>query len=630
MRGCGRTGIFFLLFIWSFTCRAQKQASYQQLTAEAAALLAKNQYLPAAKTYQAAFALRGEALFPESYYAARALMSGGDKAAALQQLLIIAQGRHKDSIGDGQSSNSLLMYVSDSVFLPLHSHPSWQEFCCIIEKTRRPLVSTLDSIHIENEQEHQKLNSAIRLCGYGSNEYLAALKSTAASDSANLKRVIAILETRGMPPVTEVGIRGNMTIFMVLLHADSATRKDLLPMLHAAVSNQAAAGSGLALFEDRIRIEEGRPQRYGSQVSLSKTGSLYLYPLEDADSVDAWRVRIHQLPMKYHLRQWNMDWSVAQYRAREPEYAILAREEREEYERWLRSTMALPPIDTTPLPPPLKVSSIQSIEEETNPFTITETVAANAFADSASEAGDSAKAISRSDIPYYIAPGLHLLSSTGVRSADSGQEVSVVQTETITLSSDSISIAPAGEEPAGADTTIPTVNAEKVGDSSTQPSSMTGTVVTDSLTAPIDSLNLQLQKFLGSQAMDSSIPASPTTTTEADSAIRPVSDTADTSIQITGNAATEDTAVQPSPVPGTIEPTADTTSTPTQFPPGSDTTPPTRQEAAQEHALDTTGQQSSAPIGETPPGSKQVDSKGNGTSAPPVTEPAPQASPANP
>ncbi len=59
-------------------------------------------------------------------------------------------------------------------------------------------------------------------------------------------------------------------------------------LLEAAVAQADVPRWQFALIDDRIRVYEGRPQRYGTQLRGGPNG-LEPYPLEDKESVEEWR-----------------------------------------------------------------------------------------------------------------------------------------------------------------------------------------------------------------------------------------------------------------------------------------------------------------------------------------------------
>ena len=78
--------------------------------------------------------------------------------------------------------------------------------------------------------------------------------------------LLAILESSGWPRRSEVGSDAAMAAFLVVQHGDLETQKRFLPALRLRVDEGEAQASHWALLLDRVRMREGLPQVYGSQV----------------------------------------------------------------------------------------------------------------------------------------------------------------------------------------------------------------------------------------------------------------------------------------------------------------------------------------------------------------------------
>ncbi len=103
-----------------------------------------------------------------------------------------------------------------------------------------------------------------------------------AIDDANMKRLAQIIDAYGWPGLRFAGAASHSS-FLVLQHADPESQRKYLPLLRQAVARNDALGSSLALLEDRVRIREGKPQLYGSQL-IGRP--LQFAPIEDEPHVD--------------------------------------------------------------------------------------------------------------------------------------------------------------------------------------------------------------------------------------------------------------------------------------------------------------------------------------------------------
>jgi hypothetical protein len=134
-------------------------------------------------------------------------------------------------------------------------------------------------------------------------------------DSINLIKVKQILDQYGWLGADVIGSNGNLTLFLVIQHADLASQEKYLPMLREAVKNKKASASNLALLEDRVALRQGKKQIYGTQIERDKvTNSYYISPLEDPDNVDKRRAAVGLQPLGEYVKQWQIKWDVEQYK----------------------------------------------------------------------------------------------------------------------------------------------------------------------------------------------------------------------------------------------------------------------------------------------------------------------------
>ncbi|OFJ46564.1 hypothetical protein BA896_021240 [Janthinobacterium lividum] len=130
-------------------------------------------------------------------------------------------------------------------------------------------------------------------------------KQQTAIDVANMKRLAEIIDTYGWPGLRFAGA-ASQTAFLVLQHADHASQSKYLPLLHDAVKRSDALGSHFAMLDDRLRIADGKLQRYGSQLS---TNPLRLQPIEDEAHVDERRRSIGLEPLADYVKRFGLTYS---------------------------------------------------------------------------------------------------------------------------------------------------------------------------------------------------------------------------------------------------------------------------------------------------------------------------------
>lgn len=127
-------------------------------------------------------------------------------------------------------------------------------------------------------------------------------------NDSNLKELEKLIAEEGWPKYSEVGPAASAA-FLVIQHADSAHQRKYLPLLQKACEEKEASWQEYALMYDRLQVEAGFPQRYGSQVHyIPETKKWELYPLENKKEVDNYRKEMGLGPLKDYVKQWNIEW----------------------------------------------------------------------------------------------------------------------------------------------------------------------------------------------------------------------------------------------------------------------------------------------------------------------------------
>lgn len=121
-------------------------------------------------------------------------------------------------------------------------------------------------------------------------------------DETNARRVCRLIDRYGWRGKEEIGEEANEALFLCIQHVDDPTvQEKYLPMLRQAVEEGRAEGWHYAFLIDRIRMNRGEKQIYGTQ-TISRNGALdYVVPLENPDKVDSLRQSVGLKPMNAYL-----------------------------------------------------------------------------------------------------------------------------------------------------------------------------------------------------------------------------------------------------------------------------------------------------------------------------------------
>jgi uncharacterized protein DUF6624 len=131
----------------------------------------------------------------------------------------------------------------------------------------------------------------------------AQIALMARTDSANTAWLKTYVERWGWPTAQHVGREGVEVAFLIVQHAtqDTAFMRAMLPAIERAYRRGDLEGGAVAMLTDRLEVKAGRPQIYGTQLSL-KDGRWVLDPIADSATVDARRQRLGLPPLADYLR----------------------------------------------------------------------------------------------------------------------------------------------------------------------------------------------------------------------------------------------------------------------------------------------------------------------------------------
>lgn len=126
-------------------------------------------------------------------------------------------------------------------------------------------------------------------------------------DAQNQARLAAIVAQHGWPGVKLVGLSGADAAFLIVDHAPVAYQKQYLPQLRAAAAARDALPMWPAMLEDRVNVNEGRPQRYGTQLHKEPGAQGWLlHPIVDELDVDDRRAEAGFEPLADYVKQFGV------------------------------------------------------------------------------------------------------------------------------------------------------------------------------------------------------------------------------------------------------------------------------------------------------------------------------------
>lgn len=132
------------------------------------------------------------------------------------------------------------------------------------------------------------------------------LPIAAYQDSINLIAVLQIIDKHGWLGISQVGKKANQTLFLIVQHADSNVLTKYFPLLVKSYELGETPGRYYATMLDRILIDKGQKQLYGTQIQMEKqNGQFVLFPIESESSVDIRRKKAGLMPLATFKKSLN-------------------------------------------------------------------------------------------------------------------------------------------------------------------------------------------------------------------------------------------------------------------------------------------------------------------------------------
>jgi hypothetical protein len=160
---------------------------------------------------------------------------------------------------------------------------------------------SLEKALLDMEARDQAVRTELTASGELDNQYHLKLSEIHRANSSRLRQMIAVF---GWPGIKLVGERGAKAAWRIALHSigEPPFMRQCRDLIDAASQQEDAPRWQFAIIDDRIRVNEGRPQRYGTQLRLGANG-LEPHPIENEARVNSMRMQAGLPPLAQTLAQ---------------------------------------------------------------------------------------------------------------------------------------------------------------------------------------------------------------------------------------------------------------------------------------------------------------------------------------
>ena len=126
-------------------------------------------------------------------------------------------------------------------------------------------------------------------------------------DSLNQVTVFGILDKEGWP--SHLSDKANRAIWIVIDHSNLAYRSKYLGLVKEKAEHGVLDKTDYAILNDRVLMEEGKPQIYGTQIKMAATivddeitMQFFLWPVENSTALDSLRNTVGLSAIEEYLK----------------------------------------------------------------------------------------------------------------------------------------------------------------------------------------------------------------------------------------------------------------------------------------------------------------------------------------
>jgi TonB family protein len=219
----------------------------------------------------------------------------------------------KQAVAKGYYSEETLRAEPD--FAPLTTQPGWE---AVLRQARQKqqrheanlnpsLLTQMQKMRYQDQHNRLLAQAADQQYGVNSPQAAAAMQQQGPLDARLIQQADSLVAIYGYPGKSVVGEYYKSVVFLVIQHNPD---EKYLPMLTAAADKGELNWSSVALLVDRVKMEKGEPQVYGTQSFVWPDGRKQLYPIGDEPNVNARRAKVGLGPLETYLQQFGITYQV--------------------------------------------------------------------------------------------------------------------------------------------------------------------------------------------------------------------------------------------------------------------------------------------------------------------------------
>ena len=160
---------------------------------------------------------------------------------------------------------------------------------------------SLEKALLDMEAHDKAVRAELTAAGELNVAYHPRLEEVHRTNSSRLRQIVAVF---GWPGTALVGPKGAQAAWRIALHSigEPSFMRQCRDSIERASDNDDVPRWQFAIIDDRIRVYEGRPQRYGTQLRPGPKG-LEPHPIENESRVNSMRMQAGLPPLAQTLAQ---------------------------------------------------------------------------------------------------------------------------------------------------------------------------------------------------------------------------------------------------------------------------------------------------------------------------------------
>jgi hypothetical protein len=176
---------------------------------------------------------------------------------------------------------------SDTDLVSLYQDNRWKEIIAKIEKKQADelaklkypkIAKMLDSMEVSDQKfRNQSTDLQNKGSEWHSPEIQQVMKNGQKADSLNMIVLKKLFKEYGFLGIEEVGKQGSSNFWLMMQHCDKDPKfqEEVLSEMKKHIERKNANPSNYAYLIDRVKVNTGKPQVYGTQMKLNQDGSSY-------------------------------------------------------------------------------------------------------------------------------------------------------------------------------------------------------------------------------------------------------------------------------------------------------------------------------------------------------------------